>query len=189
MRSEEPESRFSGSFPVRFFCDLLFSTTWPALFSGLFPVRFFGQSFIINNFGSFVSASFPVCFLDSFFIFINFPGSFFKKRILFYFHFLLSSNDAYICQQLSSLLKVWPDCFLLPGRFVVAQRSCLPFGRVTATAFFPSQALSQLKTPRHQNQFRGYQLATRTGCLSATPHFGLARRGAPGAHPYQPRKT
>ena len=69
----------SGSFLA---CSL-FSTTWPASFSGSFPVRFFGTFFVFNEFGSFVSGSFPVRFFGSSFVINNFPGSFFKKRILF----------------------------------------------------------------------------------------------------------
>jgi len=47
-----------GSFPVRFYCDCVFSTTstlsFPVRFA-VFPVRFLAMAFIFNNFlGSFL---------------------------------------------------------------------------------------------------------------------------------------
>ena len=83
-----PGRFLGGSFPAGFLAAPLDSITWPASFSGSFRFvfgSFFLQSFVFNHFSASFLASFRFVFWPFLFVFSNFSGSFFKKRILFYF--------------------------------------------------------------------------------------------------------
>ena len=87
-----------GSFPVRFLCTLMFSTTSPLRFR-------------------FVLGSFPVRFWPFLFVFSNFSGSFLKNGD-FFVPLRPLKNEPLIFQQVSQGLRVWSDCipFHLPCR-------------------------------------------------------------------------